>query len=320
MWPFTKRKTNTPSPKAQLTRQEMEILRVYPDVDLEYWKKWWQWRVHNPSNHLSGPSIGAGNANGVAVYRTNPIKYTQLEGNPGHPTCFGITDSLLLVLFANDGVYKEKTKEDETRNVWAFSREGEFLWKIAPNSGDPVSSKPYVDFDDDSNGLIATNENGIVYCVDGKTGHVTPVLVQETSTTYKLLELDTIQIADKIIKLPCSIVRRRLPENKTEPIVIEYQGLIIVGFYPWGTEEGQKIFELEKQGLLNMKRNIWAFDQKGDLVWQVAPAEQGEANNCWSGCHINDEGQLQGGTICGVDFILDPATGNILSVVPGRPW
>ncbi len=132
---------------------------------------------------------------------------------------------------------------------------------------------------------------------------------------FEIVDLDSIKIDNKIIKLPCSIGGY----SSGKPRVFEYQGLIIVNFYPQSLEESYRNKELG----VDTARNIWAFDQKGNMLWQVASlgTKFPKLHTTYTYVSIKD-GKLIGGNWAGYDVEINPKDGSIKLYPenPGRSW
>ncbi len=132
-----------------------------------------------------------------------------------------------------------------------------------------------------------------------------------------------VEIGGKELLLPCRI--SYCADNKN-PFIVEINDLVIINFFPWGKEERE---EAQRQGI-NLKRNIWAFNQNGEKVWEIM--EQPNLKSSYSSILIKDDsksenfksnipnGTILVGSTFGVYYILDVTNGHV-SLIPGqRTW
>lgn len=84
------------------------------------------------------------------------------------------------------------------------------------------------------------------------------------------------------------------------------------------TDDGQT----HGSGDKSMNRNVLAFDQNANLVWTIQEAPHGGDEWPKPYTHVTKRGnQLIAGTWIGVDYIVDPKTGNVdAGENEGRPW
>ena len=132
---------------------------------------------------------------------------------------------------------------------------------------------------------------------------------------YVLINKSEIEINGTRIKFPCSI------EVFTNgiPSIVETNELVIVNFRPYDEEEWKKVHELGT----DMNRNIWAFNQAGDLVWQVAPCRpQAVGPFAYDGVFFQDGRLLCGNAGTCRDYELNPVDGSVKPYPdhPVRPW
>jgi hypothetical protein len=127
----------------------------------------------------------------------------------------------------------------------------------------------------------------------------------------KIVSSSEIEIAGKLINFPCSIMR----DPDGNPFIVETNGMTIVAFYPKTQSEAKSL------GGVDMERNIWAFDETGELIWMVAaPTLRPYDSNPYTSV-FSRNGKVFGGNMCGYDFEIDLASGGVtLPKNPGRPW
>ena len=122
-------------------------------------------------------------------------------------------------------------------------------------------------------------------------------------------------ISSRTINLPCTIHRF----TSGAPSIVETENLIIVNFLPYGKVERDRVDALG----IDMNRNIWAFNQAGDLVWQVAPCMPGhEGLFVYDGVFFKDGRLLCGNAGTCRDYELNPVDGSVKRYPdhPVRSW
>ena len=132
---------------------------------------------------------------------------------------------------------------------------------------------------------------------------------------YKLHNDNEIEINGKRTVFPSSIGTNTF---KT-PYALEINDLIIVLFRPFNQAEWDQVDALGT----DMNRNIWAFNQAGDLVWQVAPCMPGhEGLFVYDGVFFQDGRLLCGNAGMGRDYELNPVDGSVKRYPdhPVRSW
>jgi hypothetical protein len=127
----------------------------------------------------------------------------------------------------------------------------------------------------------------------------------------KIVSSSEIEIAGKLIKFPCSIMR----DPDGNPFIVEINGRTLVVFYPRTQNEAKSLADVD------MERNIWAFDEAGELIWKVAaPTLRPNDSNPYTSVFLRS-GKVFGGNMSGYDFEIDIADGTVnLPKNPGRPW
>lgn len=141
---------------------------------------------------------------------------------------------------------------------------------------------------------------------------------------FSILDEKTLEIGKKLIKFPCSF----MTDLSNKPLVFKYEGLVIVNFYPATSGEVKNI----PRDKVDMNRNIWAFDQDGNLVWQVQSFKSWvlEKYNShynrsapFSSVYIEDDKLLGYNMGAGSSILIDPKNGKLLRYYPHespRPW
>ena len=132
---------------------------------------------------------------------------------------------------------------------------------------------------------------------------------------YTIVSNFEIKIAEKIISFPCRIKKN----TDGVPAIIEINNLVIVVFKPYEKSEWDQV----KSRGTDMNRNIWAFNQAGDLVWQVAPCMPGhEGLFVYDGVFFKDGRLLCGNAGMGRDYELNPVDGSVKRYPdhPVRSW
>ena len=128
---------------------------------------------------------------------------------------------------------------------------------------------------------------------------------------YKITSTDSIDISGQSIKFPCSIMK----DPDGNPFIIQRDDLIIVNFYPKTSQESKGL------KLVDMERNIWAFDLSGKLIWKVQPPTiRTDTKNPYTSV-FEKNGKVYGGNWCGYDFEINLKDGSVTPPdKPGRPW
>ena len=132
---------------------------------------------------------------------------------------------------------------------------------------------------------------------------------------YTIYNNNTIEIGGKKIIFP-SVINKNCDGI---PYIIEINDLIIVNFHPYGKAEWDHVDALGT----DMNRNIWAFNQSGDLVWQVAPCSPGVVGpRAYDGVFFKDGRLLCGNSVTCRDYELNPVDGSVKRYPdhPVRPW
>lgn len=129
---------------------------------------------------------------------------------------------------------------------------------------------------------------------------------------YSIRDHNILVIGGRTIQLPCSICGSR----KGRPAIVELNGLVVVCILGWDDKENEEL----DRAKVDMTRNIWAFDQEGNKVWEIEAAREfrNEAN-CYTGLWIED-GKLVGYNWVGINVIINPKDGSVFVPFGQRPW
>jgi len=114
-----------------------------------------------------------------------------------------------------------------------------------------------------------------------------------------------LEIGGKEIIFPCSI---KTNADRNTPYIVEVNNLIIVNFYPWDSLERENANKLG----VDLNRNIWAFNQKGELVWKIHPADnpKGVVPETYDSVTLKN-GKVVAGNQNERNYYVDTVNGNV---------
>jgi hypothetical protein len=93
-----------------------------------------------------------------------------MTNSRGNPYIIEI-ENLIIVNIYGKGMENISIEEME-RNIWAFSKNGDLVWKIHPPEVKPYKCNPYTSLTIKNDMVIAGNCGGYDYEIDIKTGKV----------------------------------------------------------------------------------------------------------------------------------------------------
>lgn len=133
---------------------------------------------------------------------------------------------------------------------------------------------------------------------------------------FKLISDNTIEISGNRINLPASIMRfNSINPEECRPYIVEFDHLVMMVLMPKTDEEKNNV----TNGILDLDRNIWAFNQEGELVWKIHAAPKIGSNNVYTGIGVED-GILKAYNWNGCYYFINPQDGSVTMEKGGRPW